>query len=326
MRLDEWFLTPGERGNPATAIDRRRDDGAAWTEGNQVEVLVDGAEYFARLHAALSSAEPADSVLFTDWQGDRDELLDGTGTEVGRVLADVARRGVQVRGLLWRSHPRQAHFAEQSNAELTNMVDEAGGKLALDERVRRGGSHHQKLVVIQRGGARRDVAFVGGIDLCHGRRDDRRHAGDPQAVELDARYGDTPPWHDVQLEVRGPAVDDLAYAFRERWEDPTPLDHRNPLRAVMRRLTNQPRQLDALPPAAPDPEPDGTHAVQVLRTYPAKRPPYPFAPTGERSIARGTSRRFAARAGSYTWRTNTSGLRRLRTRSPTRSGVTPSST
>ena len=29
-----------------------------------------------------------------------------------------------------------------------------------------------------------DVAFVGGIDLCHGRGDDRMHRGDPQAVEL----------------------------------------------------------------------------------------------------------------------------------------------
>jgi phosphatidylserine/phosphatidylglycerophosphate/cardiolipin synthase-like enzyme len=35
-----------------------------------------------------------------------------------------------------------------------------------------------------------------------------------------------------------------------------------------------------------DPAPAGPHAVQVLRTYPAKRPPLPFAPSGERSIAR----------------------------------------
>jgi phosphatidylserine/phosphatidylglycerophosphate/cardiolipin synthase-like enzyme len=35
-----------------------------------------------------------------------------------------------------------------------------------------------------------------------------------------------------------------------------------------------------------DPAPNGPHAVQVLRTYPARRPGYPFAPEGERSIAR----------------------------------------
>ena len=35
----------------------------------------------------------------------------------------------------------------------------------------------------------RDVAFVGGIDLCHSRRDDAAHEGDPQPVSIDARYG-----------------------------------------------------------------------------------------------------------------------------------------
>ncbi|MGZ6527176.1 MAG: phospholipase D-like domain-containing protein [Actinomycetota bacterium] len=35
-----------------------------------------------------------------------------------------------------------------------------------------------------------------------------------------------------------------------------------------------------------DPPPSGNMLVQVLRTYPAKRPPYPFAPLGERSVAR----------------------------------------
>ncbi len=32
--------------------------------------------------------------------------------------------------------------------------------------------------------------------------------------------------------------------------------------------------------------------MQILRTYPSKRPAYPFAPDGERSIARGYSRAF----------------------------------
>jgi phosphatidylserine/phosphatidylglycerophosphate/cardiolipin synthase-like enzyme len=36
----------------------------------------------------------------------------------------------------------------------------------------------------------------------------------------------------------------------------------------------------------------GTHAVQVLRTYPVKRPRYPFAPDGERSVARAYLKAF----------------------------------
>jgi phosphatidylserine/phosphatidylglycerophosphate/cardiolipin synthase-like enzyme len=284
--LDTWFLTPPERGNPATEIDRRRGDGTAWTVGNRVEVLVDGAEYFRRLYRELCRLEPGDWIHLTDWEGDPDERLDGPGTEIAKVLCDLARRGVHVRGLLWRSHPRQAHFAEQEHVELVREVNEAGGELLLDERVRRGGSHHQKLVILRRARPEDDVAFVGGIDLCHGRRDDADHLGDPQPVEMSPRYGDEPPWHDLQLEIRGPAVGDLAHSFRERWSDPTPFDHRNPARLALRRLTRQPRRPDPLPPVRPDPPPAGTVAVQVLRTYPAKRPPFPFAPAGERSIGR----------------------------------------
>jgi phosphatidylserine/phosphatidylglycerophosphate/cardiolipin synthase-like enzyme len=283
----DWFLTAAERGNRATQLDRRRRDGQAWTVGNRVEALVHGAAYYPRLLAALRDLGPGDLVGITDWRGDTDEVLDGEGTELGKVLAELAGRGVQVRGLLWRSHPDVAHFQEETNLHLGEVVNEAGGEILLDERVRGPGSQHQKLVLIRHPDREdEDVAFMGGIDLCHGRRDDERHLGDPQAVPMDDRYGDHPPWHDVQLEVRGPAIGDLSVTFRERWEDPTPLDHRNPWRARLTRRVGQPRHPSPLPPMLRDPAPAGPHAVQVLRTYPAKRPALPFAPSGERSIAR----------------------------------------
>ena len=160
--------------------------------------------------------------------------------------------------------------------------------------VRRGGSHHQKLVLIRHPSTEdEDVAFVGGIDLCHGRNDDSNHLGDPQPYEMSSRYGERPPWHDVQLHVRGPIIGDLAYTFRERWEDATPLEHRNPVRAHIQRVVREPRTPDPLPPMPQDPAPVGTHAVQVLRTYPSKLPPYPFAPLGERSIAQPRTARLS---------------------------------
>ena len=94
-------------------------------------------------------------------------------------------------------------------------------------RVRTGGSHHQKFVVIRhRDDPSRDVAFVGGIDLAHNRRDDADHGGDPQPQPLTEEYGAHPPWHDVQVAIQGPAVHDVETVFRERWEDPTPLSPR----------------------------------------------------------------------------------------------------
>jgi phosphatidylserine/phosphatidylglycerophosphate/cardiolipin synthase-like enzyme len=288
----EWFLTTTERENDATKLDRRRsDDDRAWTAGNDAQVLIDGASYFRRLFDALCSLRAGDSVYFTDWRGDADEQLAGPGTEVATVLADAARRGVAVRGLVWRSHPDQTRFSEQENLELVEVVNAAGGDVLLDERVRRGGSHHQKLFVIRRRG-QDDVAFVGGIDLCHGRHDDQAHRGDDQAIPLDPRYGPRPPWHDVQLELRGPAIGDLAWSFRERWEDDAPLDHRNPVRKVTALAAQERRRPGPLPPEPDDPPPRGDHLVQVLRTYPAKRRRYPFAPNGERSIARAYLKAF----------------------------------
>ncbi len=47
VRLADWFLTPAERGNPATRLDARRGDGLAWSSGNRARPLVHGASYFA---------------------------------------------------------------------------------------------------------------------------------------------------------------------------------------------------------------------------------------------------------------------------------------
>ena len=69
-----------------------------------------------------------------------------------------------VRGLVWRSHPDQARFSEQENLRFADGINEAGGQVFVDERVRRGGSHHQKLFVIRhRSDGDSDVAFVGGM-------------------------------------------------------------------------------------------------------------------------------------------------------------------
>jgi phosphatidylserine/phosphatidylglycerophosphate/cardiolipin synthase-like enzyme len=223
-----------------------------------------------------------------DWRGDDDERLGPDGPRLGDLLSGLAGRGVEVRGLLWRSHPKLLGFNEEDESVLASVVNKAGGQLLLDGRVRRFGSHHQKLVVLLHPGRPQDdVAFVGGIDLCHGRRDDARHHGDPQAERLDPAYGTRPPWHDIQASVRGPAIADLVETFRERWEDRTPLGSTSsPLRRILHRWTHEPATPDPLPPFGPSPPATGTQAVQVLRTYPVKRPAYPFAVDGERSIAR----------------------------------------
>jgi phosphatidylserine/phosphatidylglycerophosphate/cardiolipin synthase-like enzyme len=286
--LESWFLTSSERGNDFTGLDRRRSDGLAWSNGNKVETLVHGATYFRRLLEAIRELGQGDQLYFTDWRGDPDQhLADDPDSEIGVVLAAAARRGVVVKGLLWRSHMDRLGFSAKENRHLGQLVNSAGGEVLLDQRVRLGGSHHQKLIVIRHAErTERDVAFVGGIDLCHSRRDDADHVGDRQHQTMAPVYGPRPPWHDAQLEVHGPAVGDLEYCFRERWDDHGPLS-RDPIGLVHDLLRHTHRKASVLPPMHADPTPCGTHAVQVLRTYARRRGGYPFAPHGERSVARG---------------------------------------
>ena len=107
---------------------------------------------------------------------------------------------------------------------LALAVNRAGGEVLLDQRVLPFGCHHQKMVVVRhRGRPQDDVAFLGGIDLDHGSRDDADHRGDRQSVGADPVYGPNPAYHDLQLELQGPVVREAEETFRERWQNPAPV-------------------------------------------------------------------------------------------------------
>ncbi len=306
--LARWFLTAQERGNPSTRL-------PAWSTGNRAEPLIHGATYFDRLVTEVEALDAGDHLFFTDWRGDPDQLLRDDGPTIAELFCRAARRGVIVKGLMWRSHLDAFAYSEEENQHLGDVIEAAGGEVLLDQRVRFGGSHHQKMVVLRHPRhPDRDVAFAGGIDLCHSRRDDAAHHGDRQAVRMAKSYGAHPPWHDVQLQVRGPAVGALDTSFRERWEDPAALDMLNPIAYLRDRLRGADLQPGALPDRPPDPPPCGRHAVQVLRTYPDGHFEYDFAPRGERSIARGYSkalrraRQLIYLEDQYLWSERVAGL------------------
>ena len=294
----DWLLTASERANSSTRLDDRHPGDQAWSEGNLVRALIHGTTYFAELCERLSETRAGDLVFFTDWQGDADEQLTGeSGSEVVEVLGSADERGVDVRGLIWRSHMEMLNFNASENRLLGRQLQARGAEALLDMRVRTGGSHHQKLVVIRhKDHPERDIAYVGGIDLCHSRRDDAEHLGDPQALKMASEYGETPPWHDAMAAITGPAVYDVETVFRERWEDPTRLT-RHPVYWTQDKILRMDMTPDPLPEQAPPPpSPEGaTQTVQLLRTYPNLRRgrDYPFARGGERSVARGYSKAIA---------------------------------
>jgi phosphatidylserine/phosphatidylglycerophosphate/cardiolipin synthase-like enzyme len=131
---------------------------------------------------------------------------------------------------VWRSHSDQLRLNAQANQRLVARINQAGGEVLLDQRIPWFGSHHQKLFVIRhRDEPGLDVAFVGGLDLCHARRDEPAHHGDQQPAPMDVRYAGRAPWHDLVLELRGPVVQRLLTTFTERWNDPAPLDGYTPI-------------------------------------------------------------------------------------------------
>ena len=229
--------------------------------------------------------------MFTDWRGDPDEQLGRPGIDDGRAARRRGRRGVDVRGLIWRSHWDKLAFSGAENRHLGEEMQAAGAEALLDMRVRTGGSHHQKLVVIRHAGRPSATSPSSAASTCatagatmRGTSVTRRPSRWPRnTVHI-------PPWHDIQAAISGPAVDDVETVFRERWQDPTPLS-RSPIRRLRDRLAGDDLRPDPLPPQAPPPAPvpGGTHAVQLLRTYPNLRHgrDYPFARGGERSVARG---------------------------------------
>ena len=122
--------------------------------------------------------------------------------------------------------------------------------------------------------------------------------GDPQVMEFPSTYGPRPAV--ARHPGRGPrpgrprprAHVPRALVRQQRPGRPEPA-----AAAVRPRL---PRGRDDRPPAARAAagrrrRRRGTHAVQVLRTYPARLRRYPFAPHGERSIAHAYRRAFAPR-------------------------------
>lgn len=260
----------------------------AWSRGNLAHPLIDGAEYFRRLSSELADTHAGDEVYLAAWIGDPTERLDGPGSCAGAQFARALRSGVSVYGLFWCPYLTAAKDFVRDNRSFVALLQRLGGFAVLDQRVRAVGSHHQKYVVIrrpERPGT--DIAFLGGIDPYASRGDAPAHRGDPQVQSsLAAVYGKYPAWHDAHLELRGPAVADVEYCFRERWNDATSL-RRTPFGWSYGKFRAHERRTAPLPAQLPPPPRRGSHTVQLLRTYPKKSPAYPFAPDGERSVARG---------------------------------------
>lgn len=146
--------------------------------GNKVEFYVTGEEYFAAVATAIEGAQ--ESIYITGWQVNFDvELIKGKTLFEFLEKAIDANRNLRIYVMPWMSPKVGVDTGDfetmlaifQLNAGLPPparaFAMPAIAQSDMPAGLGIGFSHHQKLVVIDN---RR--AFVGGIDLAYGRRDD----------------------------------------------------------------------------------------------------------------------------------------------------------
>jgi phosphatidylserine/phosphatidylglycerophosphate/cardiolipin synthase-like enzyme len=239
-------------GSPALAA----SDSTPWAsddyparDGNSMIVHVDGAAALTAIAATLEAARS--HVHISGWHTSPDFRLtrNPDGPLLRDLLADLADR-LPVRLLMWAGPPVPLFQPTRKMAEAARDEFSRDSRIAcvLDARERSLHCHHEKVIVVDD-----EVAFVGGIDmtaLSGDRYDDTSH-----------RPRGALGWHDGAVELRGPAVADVASHFAARWTEVAQ---------------------EAITPPAPPP-PAGDVTVQLTRTVPENT--YRFAPSGKFGIA-----------------------------------------
>ncbi|MGI4984206.1 MAG: VTT domain-containing protein [Janthinobacterium lividum] len=210
---------------------------------DRFRMLVDGAAYFTALRQAIVNARQ--TVFILGWDIDsRMQLVpggahDGFPEPLAEFLhAIVARRPtLRIYVLSWDF--AMLYAFEREWLPVFRMGWHAHRRFVFkqDGRHPLGGSHHQKVVLIDD-----RLAFVGGLDLTRSRWDTSEHAAQ-HPLRRDADGDAYAPFHDVQVMFDGAAAGAIGELVRERW-----------LRANGRRVALRTARMRA---SAHDPWPQG---------------------------------------------------------------------
>jgi cardiolipin synthase A/B len=165
--------------------------------GNQLELLADARDLFARLTADIDAAEHHCHLLFYIADHDPD---DPVTREVGAALMRASRRGVECRMLLDAAGSRRflrGELCRELRAAGVAVVEmlPVNPVRALAARIDL--RNHRKLVVVDGG-----VGYMGSHNLT-----------DPVYPGKES-FGD---WLDASVRIRGPVVYDLQEVFLQDW-------------------------------------------------------------------------------------------------------------
>ena len=198
-------MTTIDMSRPQRASEDRADEirrtlegviGVPATEGNLVDVLVNGDQIFPAMLDAIGEARRTiDLLTFVYWRG-------GIGTKFAEALSDKAGSGVRVRVLL------DAWGASSIDPGLVSEMEDAGVRVRWFRPLHRlqptkvNHRTHRKVMIVDEG-----TGFTGGVGIA-------------DEWKGDARSEDE--WRDTHFRVRGPAVDGLRAAFLDNWLETDP--------------------------------------------------------------------------------------------------------
>src|SRR4030095_15539090 len=187
-------------------------------QAQRIALVIDGDDYFKMFMAAAERARQ--SIIIVAWDFNSNCSLDNEcgsnnpRAKLGEFLNHLARRrrGLHIHVLDWDFPMIYAKDREAPVKVRLGWGWKPHGRVHLefDNTHPPGGSHHQKIVVIDDA-----LAFCGGLDLTCQRWDTSEHApGNPRRVVEDHPY---PPFHDLMVAVDGDAAREFGRIVRERW-------------------------------------------------------------------------------------------------------------
>lgn len=179
-------------------------------------VIVDAEDYFRIARRAMLQARKR--ILLIGWDFDARIVLDheveGRARTLGSFIYDLVRRNpdLEVHLLRWDMGAIKSLFRGTTVFTLLRWMKHPRIHTKMDRHHPTGGSHHQKIVIIDD-----CLAFCGGIDMTADRWDTREHLDDQPLRRRPTTGRRYKPWHDAINAVQGPVAGALGELFRNRW-------------------------------------------------------------------------------------------------------------
>jgi phospholipase D1/2 len=183
-------------------------------------LIVDGRDYFRAFYHAARSAKRY--IAISGWQFDSNvPLLRGPDAEAAgeeapllSFLNGLCEKNPDLRVfiLAWDFSFVYGLDREWFQQWYVNWTTHKSLKFFFDRSAVYDASHHQKFVVIDD-----KIAFVGGLDLCSSRWDERDHRVE-NPLRVNADGSGYRSFHDLQSCHAGPMARHLAELFEARWK------------------------------------------------------------------------------------------------------------